>query len=216
MRLFYFYQVKKFPNFKMNDRTIFWAGAITMYGYPLLGWSILTLKNPRLDPLVLIYRYAPLLEQLLFGYLFGLGAYLVIHAIMFSGLLSSLTKPVQSMAKQLNWVQIVFLSLAAGFGEELLFRGVIQLYWGIWPTAILFVAIHGYLNITDIRVFAYGVFMVVVSAGFGYLYVKYGIGASIMAHFLIDLLIFGVLKVTPFENLSFEPIDSKNDRDHLH
>ena len=203
--------MKKFPNFQMNAKTLFWAGAITMYGYPLLGWSIMILFAPKVNLYSLIVRYAPLAEQLIYGYLFGLGAYFVIHALLFSGLVSTLTEPIHKMSKQLNWVQIVFLSLAAGFGEELLFRVVIQYFWGIWPTAVLFVAIHGYLSLSDIKVFAYGVFMVFVSAGFGYLYVDYGIGASIMAHFMIDLLIFSALKVTPIERLSFPKIESKKD-----
>jgi len=180
-----------------------------MYGYPILGWAIMTLTNPQLNLLDLINRYAPFVEQIIYGYLFGLGAYFVIHSFLFSGFVSSLTKPIHNMANQLNWVQVVFLSLAAGFGEEILFRVVIQHFFGIWPTAILFIAIHGYLNFFNYRILIYGIFMVVVSAGFGYLYVQYGIAASIMAHFLIDLLIFAVLKTTPIENFTFD--SSKKD-----
>ncbi len=199
--------MNQLPRFQFNAKSIFWAGAVTMYGYPLLGWSIMTLFAPKVEALDLILRYAPFIEQVLYGYLFGLGAYFVVHAFLFSGIVADLTKPVHKMAKQLNWVQIVFLSLAAGFGEEILFRVVIQYFWGIWPTAVLFVAIHGYLNLNNLNVLAYGIFMVFVSAGFGYLYVNYGIAASIVAHFMIDLLIFGILKSTPIEVLS-RPIES--------
>ena len=46
----------------------------------------------------------------------------------------------------LGTTQIIFISVCAGVGEELFFRGAIQPMLGVWMTAILFVLLHGYLN----------------------------------------------------------------------
>ena len=85
---------------------------------------------------------------------------------------------------------LIFLSIAAGVGEEILFRGAIQPFLGIWITALIFVALHGYLNPMNLRMSVYGILMVVVSAGLGYLFEKYGIFAAMTAHFFIDIVLF--------------------------
>lgn len=87
-------------------------------------------------------------------------------------------------------VDVIFLSFCAGFGEEILFRGAIQSYLGIWPTAIGFVAIHGYLNPRNLRISIYGSFMTLAIAGIGYLCVYFGIWSAIAAHFAIDIVLF--------------------------
>ncbi|HEX9842563.1 MAG TPA: CPBP family intramembrane glutamic endopeptidase [bacterium] len=38
--------------------------------------------------------------------------------------------------------QILLLSLLSGFGEEVLFRGVLQPRLGLWPASLLFAALH--------------------------------------------------------------------------
>lgn len=43
---------------------------------------------------------------------------------------------------QIRPTQIILLSVVAGFGEEVLFRGVIQPFMGIWLASLLFAAIH--------------------------------------------------------------------------
>lgn len=189
----------KMPTFQLNDKTVFWGGAVTMYAYPLIGWAILLLFAPNVKMIDLIDRGLPLIQQVVIGLLFGAAAYLVIHALIFSGWLSSLTYDIAKISEKLNWVQIVFLSLAAGFGEEILFRVSLQHFFGIWPTAIFFVAIHGYLSLSNYKIFIYGVFMTIVSAGFGFLNADKGIFTAITAHAVIDLFIFSVLKITGSE-----------------
>ncbi|MCD8528909.1 MAG: CPBP family glutamic-type intramembrane protease [Chitinophagales bacterium] len=79
-------------------------------------------------------------------------------------------------------------------GEEILFRGAIQYYIYLWPTAVLFVLLHGYLNPKDKSTFIYGVFLVFISAGFGYLFKFLGIYAAIAAHFIYDVIMFLFVK----------------------
>lgn len=98
--------------------------------------------------------------------------------------------------------QILLLSLCAGIGEELLFRGAIQPWLGIWLTALLFIALHGYLNPKNKPLFIYGIVLLVVSAGFGYLLPKYGIYAAMSAHFWIDVALMLYLKRTVTRQLN--------------
>lgn len=114
---------------------------------------------------------------------------------------------------------IIFYSFCAGVGEELFFRAALQplvgewtasLYvyihtffdqqiaitpelvssLGIWVTAVLFVALHGYLNPKDLKLSFFGFLLVFVSAGFGLLYDKYGFFAAASAHFVYDVIMF--------------------------
>jgi uncharacterized protein len=83
--------------------------------------------------------------------------------------------------------EIVFISICAGIGEEILFRGALQPLLGIFLTAIIFVAIHGYLNPRDWRISVYGLFMTVVIIGFGFMTELVGIWSAVAAHFVIDV-----------------------------
>lgn len=88
---------------------------------------------------------------------------------------------------------IIFYSLCAGIGEEIFFRGMLQEFFGIWPVAIFFVLIHGYLNFKDWKKSIYGVFLILISAGFGYLYHCFDIYAAILAHAIYDVFMFKLL-----------------------
>ncbi len=95
---------------------------------------------------------------------------------------------------QLGTSEIIFISLCAGVGEEILFRGALQplaIGWmgdhlGIWVTSLVFVGIHGYINPKDWRITVYGLFMTVAIAGLGYLTELVGIWTAIGAHTFID------------------------------
>ncbi len=90
---------------------------------------------------------------------------------------------------KLSFGEILFISLCAGIGEELLFRGVIQNWLGIVWTALLFVAIHGYLNPANWRLSIFGVFMVVAVMGFGYATGEIGLLSAIIAHVVVDIIL---------------------------
>src|SRR5690606_23018894 len=89
----------------------------------------------------------------------------------------------------LNLTGIIFLSLCAGIGEELFFRAAIQPLLGIWWTSILFVLLHGYLNPKNIHISIYGLVMVGIIAGFGYLFEFCGIFSAISAHAVFDMVL---------------------------
>jgi len=100
--------------------------------------------------------------------------------IFFAGLI----KPID-----LNTSQIVFISICAGVGEELFFRGAIQPMLGIWMTSILFVLLHGYLNPFNLPLTYYGIYMVLVIGVLGLMTEHLGILTAMIAHTLIDLIL---------------------------
>lgn len=89
---------------------------------------------------------------------------------------------------------IFFISFCAGVGEEIFFRGAIQPWLGIWLTAFVFIALHGYLNPKNKPLFIYGSVLFIISAGFGYLMQYAGLWAAMSAHFLIDVMLLFYLK----------------------
>jgi len=88
---------------------------------------------------------------------------------------------------RLRMSDIIIISLSAGIGEELFFRGAIQPYLGVVWTALLFVALHGYLNPKDWRMASYGVLMTLIIIALGYMTEVIGIVSAMMAHVMIDL-----------------------------
>lgn len=85
---------------------------------------------------------------------------------------------------------ILFLSLCAGFAEELFFRAGLQPLMGLWLTSIVFVFIHGYLNPSNWRISVYGAAMVLFIAGMGYLFREVGLIAAMAAHTILDVVLF--------------------------
>lgn len=90
---------------------------------------------------------------------------------------------------QLTRSEILFVSVCAGVGEELLFRGALQPFFGIILTAVAFVAIHGYLNPFDWRMSTYGLLMTFFIVLIGFSAEMYGLLSAIIAHAVIDVIL---------------------------
>ena len=69
----------------------------------------------------------------------------------------------------------ILISLCAGVGEELFFRGAIQHWLGVVLTAVIFVAIHGYLDPRNWRISLYGSVMTVLMMGLGWMATHLGL-----------------------------------------
>ncbi|ACY17415.1 CPBP family intramembrane glutamic endopeptidase [Haliangium ochraceum] len=84
--------------------------------------------------------------------------------------------------------EIFILALASAVGEELLFRGALMPWIGIWPQAVIFALLH----IGPGRRFLPWTFSsFVLGVGFGYMVVWTGdLGGPIIAHFVINYLNF--------------------------
>src|SRR5690606_40744572 len=143
----------------MNKKILLLA-TLTLFGFPLVGWAIAWLVGgPSL--LEIFGLQQPLLLQLVIGIAIGFIAGWLAWQLIRQPFMDPVRHKYGDTlgAFKLNRFQIVYISLCAGIGEEILFRGIIQPHIGIWQTYILFVAIHGYLNHMNRRLYIYGIYM---------------------------------------------------------
>lgn len=89
---------------------------------------------------------------------------------------------------RLTKLDCIQLSLFAGAGEELLFRGAIQPLLGIWVTSIIFIGLHGYFKFQKMGHLAFGTMMFGLSVGLGYVYDHAGLVAAMTAHAVSDMI----------------------------
>jgi uncharacterized protein len=136
--------------------------------------------------------YLQTLSGLFFGSLAAILGVLLISGRQFKGVKHFF----ETLIGDINpsFANIIFYSFCAAVGEEILFRAGLQPKIGIWPAAILFVILHGYIHPANINLTIYGIFLIIICAGFGYLFRFFGIGSSIVAHFIYDVAMFSVLK----------------------
>jgi len=181
----------------MSRRTFFLLGLLTLFGFSSMGGLVIEIfLNIRF--LSLFQTATPWYLEILIGLAYGIvaafiGWYIVNRAFLTETRIF-FAKVIQDL--KLTIPDILFISFCAGAGEEILFRAAIQPYLGIWLTAVLFVAIHGYLNPKNWRISIYGVFMCLVIAGIGYLCEHLGITTAIAAHFAIDVVLLIALAKT--------------------
>lgn len=86
----------------------------------------------------------------------------------------------------LSGQEMIILAVASSVGEELLFRGALMPWLGLWAQALLFGALHFG---PGRKFLPWTISALVVGVGFGYLTQWTGdLGAAIAAHFIINLL----------------------------
>lgn len=165
------------------------AGA-TIIGMPLIAWVIMFFF-PDFDYFGYMIGEASLWFHLAAGTLAGLGFALGANWLVSRDFMSEVRIKYNALLGdlKLNSSEIIFISFCAGVGEEFLFRGTIQPLLGIIPTAVLFVALHGYLSFRDWRISVYGIYMTGVIAFLGWLTHEYGILSAVIAHTLIDIVL---------------------------
>lgn len=184
------------PSVRLNQNAALRGmAAATLLGMPLIAWVIARFS----DNINLMERWTGPMElwkQVLFGLPAGLLAGLAAKGVIALPFMKEERLRYSRMlgSFKLNLSEILFISMCAGVGEELLFRGVLQVHFGIVLTALIFVAIHGYLNPKNWRISIYGAFMTAVVIGFGVMTEWIGIWSAVVAHFLVDVLLFSDLR----------------------
>ncbi len=93
--------------------------------------------------------------------------------------------------------QIAGLSLAAGVGEELLFRGVIQPVTGVLFTSFLFAGLHTGFRFGNRALLTYSMTVFLLSMVLGWIAFSLGLPAAMTAHGFWD---FAVLARLHFEH----------------
>lgn len=101
------------------------------------------------------------------------------------------------------------VSIFAGGGEELLFRGAIQPLLGNAITSIIFIGIHGYFKFRSPKHILFGVLMFGLSFTLGLLYEHVGLISAICAHAIYDII---MLQVVQTKKLGYKKADQVNDR----
>jgi len=176
-------------------------GLVTLVGFGALGWAVATFLQGRNITDVFFPTERQWHRQLLDGAVYGLVASANILWLLYNRILDQPRHFFAQLIKRfsIRLPDIFFLSLCAGIGEEWLFRGAVQDWLGIWLTALAFVALHGYLDPRDWRISLYGLLMIIIVAGMGYLYEHSGLIAAMVSHAIIDIAIFISLKYFPGE-----------------
>ena len=190
----------------MPKKNLYLMGFGTLLGFPLLGVFILYLVEE--NPLEFVFHWNfPLnvFYQILIGLVFGIMSGSIAWWFINRPEMVSIKKKYGVMIHglKLNLWEIIFLSFGAGVGEEFFFRGVLQPYWGVEITAVVFVAIHGYLDPRDKKIMSYGMVMTLIIIAIGYLNIYVGLLSSMMAHFIIDVVLF--YQLSNDKSLAFVP-----------
>jgi len=181
---------------KFSKDLLFILSTSTLFGFAILGIGIVYFfQEPSVSDVIFGGKMWYL--QLLYGISFGfISAFFAIGLIR-TKLLEAVSTKYQEILDglELNIQDIVYYSFCAAVGEELFFRAGVQPFIGIWITAIVFIALHGYLNPYDWRTSIYGIMMVLVTAGLGYLFRDMGLFSAICAHFIFDVVMFYYLVI---------------------
>lgn len=195
--------------------------ALTVTLFPAIAWLIDTITGSTYlqDS---IRPDSPIVYQMLLGIVYGFfTGYLAVRMIRRPSMEPTLTRFTRGFQlSRFKKRDFIAIGLAAGIGEELLFRTTVQGHLGIWITAIVFVAIHGYLNPKNWPLTSYGIVMVVIVAGMGWLKDYFGLYSAITAHALIDVIILLSMYKLPVENsapkdpmelITFEEVSEKQE-----
>lgn len=187
-----------------DKKRLLYLSWLTLFGMSAIGILIIHYWQQRSVQAVLLGRepffveighkkyFLQVVAGLFFGSLSSLLAIFLINGKFFSSVRKFFEHLIGDMNPSL--AEIVFYSFCAAVGEEVLFRAGLQPIINIWPAAIVFVLLHGYITPYNINLTFYGVFLVVICAGFGYLFKFFGLFSSITAHFLYDVAMFSLLK----------------------
>ncbi len=174
----------------MTKNKLFLLGLITLIGFPVLGYPILYFFS-ELSFIQLFHSQYSIITQVVVGSMIGVFlGYLAWRLMNLSFIQAELSKHLQMFnSTELTLPIIWFVSSCAGFGEEVFFRGIIQPFLGVIVTAVVFVAIHGYLNPKNWQISIYGIYMTVAIVIIGYLSIYVGLVSAISAHTLIDVVL---------------------------
>lgn len=175
----------------MQRRKILGLGWLTLFGFSALGIVVhLYWLNQPIKTLF-EFKWNPGLQLglgLIGGLFFGFGAWLIIRQKFFKDQRTKYSHLFSGL--KLKTFDIWFISFCAGAGEEIFFRGGIQPWLGVEITAIIFVAVHGYLNPMNWRLSLYGLYMTAVIVLIGYMAQYFGLLTAIIAHMMIDVVLF--------------------------
>ena len=183
----------------MNKLSIYFLGLITLLIFPIPTFFILYWFE-KISPLEILelsnLSTLKLTLGIELGIIYAFLALLLIKAPIFEGTPYRIENIIKKM--NLNLFDCLFISICAGFGEELLFRSGFQFYIGPFITSIIFVAIHGYLNPFNWKLSLYGLIVLPFIFLISYGYKEFGLWFSVGAHFSYDFVLLINIKKTKY------------------
>lgn len=182
-------------------RQFYLMGWITLLAFPTPAlWALWYFKGINPHEIIALHELSSplILVGLELGLIYALFALAVSRHPYFEEMSHKQEKVLKSL--RLNWIDILFISLCAGIGEELLFRAGIQHWLGPWLTSTLFVALHGYIHPLSLKKSAYGLLILPFVLILAFAYESYGLWFCIAAHFSYDLLLFRVFTLQQKSN----------------
>lgn len=171
-------------------------GLATLIVFPLLAWPVWYFADISIEEIFVVevttlYSVPNFLSV---GIFFGL---IVIWLTELKFFEESLAKYKNLLSNfKLTRIQVIFLSICAGVGEEIFFRAAVQPLFGIVITAIVFVAIHGYYSTKDwkVNIFAFLLTGFIIFLGWGAR--EFSIYHAIAGHFAYDLVLLAYYRKT--------------------
>ncbi len=175
----------------INSRAIVILAGLTIIGFPALARIIFEFSVEDQPFVSILFTKSNLFLEIIVGAVYGVLSGVIAWLLVRSELLKSVRLKYQRLITgfELSNQEIIFISICAGVGEEILFRGVLQPLYGIWIVAAVFVAIHGYLSPKNWRLSIYGVVMTIIIVGVGYMSKYLGLTSAIIAHTMIDIVL---------------------------
>ena len=176
---------------------------MTIIGMPLIALVLdLFIDSFTLQERLLMGEniFLQLASGLAAGIIFGVTAKWIVKQPFLSEVNTRYSSMIEDL--KLNSSEIVFISLCAGVGEEVLFRGALQpwacshfgLFVGILIVSIGFVAVHGYLNPKNWRLSIYGIYMTIAIFALGFMAELIGLWSAVVAHTVIDIYLLRELR----------------------
>ena len=142
--------------------------------------------SPNLD---FLFQAQP--TDFIYGVLIGIISATIMGFIsflpIFKEVLQTLIPAVKFLASPLWFAFLV--SMLAGICEELFFRAFLQELIGLIPTAILFVAIHGYYFPKPRAMPILGILVTFIAVALGLIYEYFGFWAAVSMHFAYDFIL---------------------------
>ncbi|MCG8573827.1 MAG: CPBP family intramembrane metalloprotease [Flavobacteriales bacterium] len=164
-------------------------GLGTLVIFPLLAWPVLYFSDTSFWSIFEV-SYEDLFSIPTFlsaGIIFGLMVIWMSELSYFEDSLARYRNILKDV--RINRFSAFFLSVCAGFGEEIFFRGALQPLLGVIITAVLFVGIHGYFSIKNWKVNVFSISLTLFIMLLGWASREFSIWHAIAGHFSYDLVL---------------------------
>lgn len=182
----------------MNLRKLFsslgFMGFATLVLFPLIAWPILYFtETPYFSIFQLEFENIYSIPTFLaLGILFGLFMIWLSEHPYFSNDIEDYKKSFSGYKITIWWA--IYLSICAGVGEEIFFRGALQPIFGIWLTSVFFVAIHTYFSFKNWKKNILAIFLTMFIVLLGWSAKNESLWHAIAGHFSYDLVLLLYLR----------------------